>query len=246
MFWVVSGVIVALVGFTADLEDKPATMPPSELQGTWRLVSVEIRGEVNDPATSYPRWVIKGDKVIYGGEELASISADASTSPKSIDLAFRDPKSNYEGIWSIDKDKLTICLNGRSETVKERPVEFSTKDKDNMRLLVFERVKNKREDPTGDAAGFVGLVMRFDNKTKQIIVNDVLAGSPAKKAGLKKDDVILKMAGAAATDLASAVNSVRQVQPGREVAIVIRRDGNEKEIIVKAGVLPFRFIAGLE
>src|SRR2546423_6060015 len=40
------------------------------LDGTWKLVSVELEGEARQPEEDV-RWIIKKDKVLYGGEPLA-------------------------------------------------------------------------------------------------------------------------------------------------------------------------------
>src|SRR5947209_170764 len=74
-------------------------------QGTWKLVSLEVDGETPDlpqPA----QWVIKGDKVLYGGTPLAVLSLDTATTPKSVDLRFLTPEKVYEGVYSLSEDTL--------------------------------------------------------------------------------------------------------------------------------------------
>src|SRR3954453_20326077 len=77
--------------------DDPPGKGPAELQGCWKLVSVEAGGKATEPVGGgQPRWVVKGDTVYYGGESVIRFTADPSTSPRVIDLKFRDPDRVYE------------------------------------------------------------------------------------------------------------------------------------------------------
>src|SRR2546425_4104852 len=99
--------------------DQPASAPPkdgpAELDGKWKLVALQIKGENLDLAGSQPKWVIQGNKVRYGGQELVRLTVDATAKPKVMDLAFLDPKKVYEGIYSIDQDTLKVCFNIQTE-----------------------------------------------------------------------------------------------------------------------------------
>ena len=71
----------------ADEPDKKA--PLAALQGTWKLTALEANGKESDlPETPY-WWVIKGNKIYYGGQELARAKTDDSTKPRCIDLTFQ-------------------------------------------------------------------------------------------------------------------------------------------------------------
>jgi C-terminal processing protease CtpA/Prc len=144
-----------------------------------------------------------------------------------------------EGIYVVDDDTLKICVNPATDGVKERPGEFSTKDKPGHRLLVFKRDKDRKPDSIEGLAGFVGVQIKVDDDSKQVMVVDTNKGSPAEKAGLKKDDVLLKIGDQDATDLKSVVNTIRKVKPGSELSLRINRDGKEKDLTVKATVVPF-------
>jgi uncharacterized protein (TIGR03067 family) len=219
---------------------------PAELQGRWKLVSLEVNGTTSDFTGGQPRWLIKGNQVLYGGDEIARLTAPASAEPKIIDLGFLGSKKVYEGIYQVDKDTLKICVNRQTEGVKERPDGFSTKDHDNWRLLVFERDRAEKEEPLAGMTGFVGVALRLDSDRKEVIVNEVLDGGPARKAGLRKDDVVLQIAGGDVTDLRSAIDAVRRTKPGNDLAFRIRRDGKQRDLTVKVGIVPFTLLAGLD
>lgn len=223
-----------------------AADPPAELQGCWKLTSVETNGKSDDPlGGGQPRWVIKGGKIFYGGAEIAQFTADPSTNPHVIDLTFQAPERTHEGIYVIEKDTLKVCLNKRTEGAKDRPGQFATKDQEDWVLLVFEREKAAPEDATEGLAAFAGIILQKDEDKKAVVVAAPLKGSPAEKAGLKKGDVVLKVGATGATDLETAVKAVRAAKPGTKLEFSIDRDGKEMTVTVKVGVLPFHWVAGL-
>jgi uncharacterized protein (TIGR03067 family) len=227
----------------ADARDKGG---PAELQGMWKLVSVEVNGEATEPLAGQPRWVIRGERVLYGGQELARLTVDAAATPKVIDLSFASPERVLEGIYAVEQDTLKICVNGQVEGVRERPQTFSTKDQDKWRLLVFQRVKAGEGDALEGLSGFVGLALSFNQDRGEVSVADVIGDSPAKKAGLRKGDVVLKVGGEGVADLQAAVGAVRRAKPGSQLVLHIRRDGKEEDVMVKVGLLPFTVLMQLD
>jgi len=225
--------------------DDPPVKEPKELQGTWKLVSVEIDGKATDPIGGQPKWVIKGEKVFYGGTEIAGLKVDASTSPRVIDLKFSDPERVYEGIYAVENGTLKICINRQTEGTKDRPGKLSTKDQSDWRLLVFEQEKDGKGNATDGLAGYVGLALGTDSDTKEVVVRSPLKGAPADQAGFKEDDAILKVGGVAVADLPGAINLVRKAKPGEKLEFRIRRGKEESTLTVKVGVLPFPLVASL-
>jgi uncharacterized protein (TIGR03067 family) len=227
------------------LASRPADDPPKPKkefappQGTWKLASLEIDGKEIDLPAKPPRWVIKGNKVHYGGQELAVLTLDASTTPRSIDLGFVSPRKVYEGVYEVGEDTLKVCVNRQTEGVKDRPLGFATKDKPDLRLLVFKRQKDVKGDPTEGLSGYAGLAIRAVAEPKQLVIADVLDGGPARKAGLKKDDVLVTVGGQEASNLRAVIRLVQQAKPRSDLTFRVRRDGKEQDITVKVGVVPF-------
>ncbi len=209
------------------------------LQGTWQLVSVEAEGKPRELASKTLQWAIKGNKILYAGDDLAGLTVDSSTTPWSLDVEFRNPKKVYEGICSVDGDTLEFCINRLTEGIKERPNAFATQDKPDWRLLVFQRVKPGEELARENFPGFVGIAIKSNENPPQVVISDVIAGSPAQKAGLKKDDIVLKVGAGEAIDLRTVVGMCRQAKPGSTLTLRIKREGKEQDISVKVGVLPF-------
>jgi len=212
--------------------------PGKELRGSWKLHSVEAEGEARQLEDDV-RWVINDDQVLYGGEPLARLATYPASSPKGLDLAFREPRADYEGIYLLDKDELKICLNIRTTGPKERPFDFATKDKPNWRALVFRRLAPSDGVP-GNLKGFVGMALAIENEA--VVVNMVLENSPAEKAGLRAGDVLLSIGGEDVAGLQASVDAVRRKMPGSDLRIRVRRDGKEKEIAVKVAVFPFSLL----
>lgn len=222
-------------------DDAASRKALAELQGAWKLTEFGAGDDQGAIAEQQPRWVVKGNKVLYAGEELATLTLDPSGTPRVIDLALAKAKKTLEGIYVVEKDTWKICVNAEADGVKERPQEFSTKDKHGFRLLVFERDKAADGDVLAGVGGFVGIQLRFDQDKSALIVVDTIADSPARKAGLKKDDVIVKIDGGEPSSLLGAVMTIRRVKPGTETTLSVRRDGKDLDVKVKAGVIPFRY-----
>jgi uncharacterized protein (TIGR03067 family) len=212
-----------------------AKKAPAELQGTWKVISLELGGKSLDVSRGQPPWVIRGNKVLRAGEELAVLTAHAGTKPRALDLKLHHPDRVYEGIYAVDGGTLKICVQVQTEGVRERPVRFSTKDQPRCRTLVFERLG--RGEEAEEAAGFVGIQIRKDKD--RIVIADLIQNSPARKGGLKKDDVLLRIGGEVPADLQAAVQAVRDVRPGSDLAFRVRRGGKERDVTVRVGVVPF-------
>ena len=74
--------------------------------------------------------------------------------------------------------------------------------------------------------------------SKGVIISDVTPDSPAAKAGLKGDDVILDYNGKPMKDSRQLKFAVAATEPGNEVKIRLLRDGKEETVTVKVGDLP--------
>jgi uncharacterized protein (TIGR03067 family) len=222
-----------------------AADPPAGLQGGWRLVSVEAADDTADIPLPEPKpaLVVKGDKVLYGGQEIARLAADAAADPKVVDLKFAKPDRTYEGIYAVDKDTLKVCLNGQPEGVKERPSGFDLAGHPAWRRLTFERIK---PEDAGPGNGFVGMSLKSEEATKEVVIQAVIDGSPAKAAGLQTDDVLLSVGGTAAETLRGTVDLVRAAKPGAELVLKVCRAGKDRDVKVKVALVSFSTLVGLE
>ncbi len=221
------------------MQKLPAAEPaPSGVGGGWKLISVEIDGETR-PIEEDVRWLIQENQVLYGGEPLATVTSYPTSTPKGIDLAFVEPSALYEGIYALENDELKICLNVRTVGPKERPFEFATKDKSNLRILTFQRL-TPANAAAENAKGFIGMALAIENES--VVIGMVLEKSPAEKAGLRAGDVVLTIGNDEARDLQTTVDVVRRKSPGSNVVVRVRREGQEKEIAVRVAAFPFALL----
>lgn len=92
-------------------------------------------------------------------------------------------------------------------------------------LIVIEQLRKQADGVVRDD-GFlgVGLAAREDGG-QGAIITDVQAGSPADKAGILIDDVVLAVDGEPIDGQAGLVAAIRDAEPGQTVKIEILRDG---------------------
>ncbi len=69
---------------------------------------------------------------------------------------------------------------------------------------------------------FAGLLMIVDGES--VTIDDVMAGSPADKAGLQSGDVIIEANGVALEEPGQVFNSVQSLMPGMELQLSVLRD----------------------
>lgn len=75
------------------------------------------------------------------------------------------------------------------------------------------------------------------DSTKGALVNEVVEGSPAQKAGLTAGDIILKMNGRDVESVGQLRNSIAAIAPGTNVTLLVYHDGKQKTVTVKLGEL---------
>jgi S1-C subfamily serine protease len=66
---------------------------------------------------------------------------------------------------------------------------------------------------------------------------DVLASSPAEKAGLQAGDQIVSYAGTRVFDMRELESLTRQGNPGEAVTVEVKRNGQSVQVQVQRGVL---------
>lgn len=67
---------------------------------------------------------------------------------------------------------------------------------------------------------------------KGVLINDVIDGHPAEKAGIKAGDVILSIDGIVTSDANSLRNTVASITPGKKVPVELMRNGKKMTLQV--------------
>ena len=115
-----------------------------------------------------------------------------------------------------------------------------------MSSVVVQKVVNQLRDYGETRRGWLGV--RIQNLNSEVaealgleningaLVTDVPEG-PARKAGIRSGDVIIEFDGLKINDSSSLVKVVGDSEVGKDVDILIWRDGNKKTVTVKLGRL---------
>ena len=99
----------------------------------------------------------------------------------------------------------------------------------------------KDKEPLGKGPGYLGI--RFSEAEDGLIVTDVQPDSPALKAGVRPNDVILKVDATSlkGADTGELVKVIGAMRPGTVVALDIMRGATAMTIKVKLGPRPADF-----
>jgi len=99
-------------------------------------------------------------------------------------------------------------------------------------------------DDDNDGKGWLGvsiqdmtpkLAKSMDVQTKEgALVNDVVDESPAEKAGLKDEDIIVDFDGVAIADANDLIRAVQKTKPGTKVNVTVMRD--KKKVVASATI----------
>lgn len=82
-------------------------------------------------------------------------------------------------------------------------------------------------------------------EVRGVIVEKVMEGSPAEKAGLQNGDVIVRFNNEEVTGTRKLTRLLGEVAPDHQVRLTVMRDGTEREIVATAGKRPMpRFEEG--
>ncbi len=101
--------------------------------------------------------------------------------------------------------------------------------------MVAEKVLRPTDGVTQNKNTWFGSLPDFTDKISGYKLGGIFDNSPADKAGLRKGDVIIKLAGHDVTDLPSFTTSLRMNEPGDVVEVTILREGNPLNFTVVLG-----------
>ena len=100
-----------------------------------------------------------------------------------------------------------------------------------------EATADAEEEVHAAKGGYLGLSLSEDTKSNEggALVERVVSGSPADKAGIKSGDVIVGFAGDVVRGPAKVTLKLRGEKPGEKVAVDVRRDGKVQKMTVELG-----------
>lgn len=112
-----------------------------KLQGTWKIVSLEIDGQAMPHGDA--QVVVNGSSFTttgMGATYQGTMLVDTAVKPHTLDMVFNagpEKGNTNRGIFEVDGDVWKLCLN---MTGGERPATFATKPGSGIALEILRRV----------------------------------------------------------------------------------------------------------
>lgn len=100
-------------------------------------------------------------------------------------------------------------------------------------LLLYPAPRDPEPDPL--AKGFVGVGL---TENAGIVITRIVPNSPAAKAALQENDLILKINDTTVTSVSETAELIRRCRPGSVMIIQLRRAGQEMTCRIKVGARP--------
>ena len=93
--------------------------------------------------------------------------------------------------------------------------------------------------------GWVGINMDYDKERQVTVITNVVANSPAERAGFKVGDVLAGLNGVAYTEENEKLlkTEYASFKPGTSATFEIERDGKTKDIVVELEQIPQAILA---
>jgi uncharacterized protein (TIGR03067 family) len=140
---------MAVISFADDAKDEAIKKDRKKIEGTWRIVALEINGNKASEEDAKKLTVVNGVDGSWSlnseGNEVSqgTSTIDPTKKPKTIDLTptVGDEKGKqFLGIYEVGENTRRLCF---APLGKERPTEFSSTSGSEHILVTFERVKAK-------------------------------------------------------------------------------------------------------
>jgi uncharacterized protein (TIGR03067 family) len=123
-----------------------------KIQGTWVVESIKMGGkDLPEEQTRGFKMVFDGDKVsitLDGKVKEGTFKLDPSKKPKEIDVVIKDAPKTGEGIYKLEGDKLTLCID---DAGNQRPTEFASEEGTRHGLVVLKREGKGKEKGKDDS-----------------------------------------------------------------------------------------------
>ena len=140
-----AGLVLLVGSATTAQPPKPEEKEYKRLDGTWRVVSSEKDGIEQPPDQLPDRLLLTftvGNFERGGGPRGTIQRMDTTTHPKQIDYRRAGTEKDIQGIYLVEGDIFIECTAPPGE---ERPKTFTTAKGSGHTLVVYKRVKKKRD-----------------------------------------------------------------------------------------------------
>ena len=148
-FWIVGMLLTAIAAVASadDAKDEAIKKDRKLIEGTWRVVRLEINGNKSSDEDAKKLTVVNGPDgtwtILSEGKEVAkgTNSFDPTTKPKTIDFTITEGGGQgkvHPGIYELGEKARKLCF---APPGKDRPTEFTSTPGSEHILVTFEREK---------------------------------------------------------------------------------------------------------
>jgi len=207
--------------------------PTRSLDSDWARFEIESKDGEETIATVLKDSETRGVLVVSGSpteEDIKRLRQTDTESERAIGL---------EGVGSID-----LRSDADIESMIEALAEIDFSDSipaDIMREIELSFADGQspfsglRSEPLGTPKSMIGITMsiEFVDDEQTVVVEEVMEGMPAAKAGLRTGDRIVEIESIGKADAQAVRQLIREREPGDKVTLRILRDGDEIEKIIE-------------
>lgn len=147
------GLVIVAIGWVVllgtaradDAKEEAIKQDRKQIEGTWRIVALEINGNKAREEDARKLSVVNGPegtwRLLSEGKEVArgTNSFDPTQKPKTIDFTITEGEGKgnvYQGIYELGEKTRKLCF---APPGKDRPTEFTAPSGSEHVLVIFER-----------------------------------------------------------------------------------------------------------
>lgn len=137
------------IAHAADAKDEAIKKDHKMMEGTWRIVALEVNGNKAGEEDARQLSVVNGSdgtwRLLSEGKEISkgTSTIDPTKKPKTLDFTPTEGEAKgnqYLGIYELGEKTRKMCF---APPGKERPTEFTTTTGSEHIFVTFEREKTK-------------------------------------------------------------------------------------------------------
>ena len=149
IFVVVLSTTIGAIAPADEAKDEAIRKDHTLIEGTWRIVALEINGEKSSKDDAGKLTVVNGSDGTWSlrsdGNEISkgTSTIGPTKNPKTIDFTPNEGGGKdklHPGIYELDEKTRKLCF---APPGKDRPTRFSSKPGSEHILITFERVSSK-------------------------------------------------------------------------------------------------------
>ena len=204
-----------------------------------------IKKQVGDEKKIEVKVIVEDDKVLY------TITEDGKTEEYEADLGDEDAMAKiHEKLAEHDCEAFVMP---KKECDKDAMV-WHMKDTDDEKKIKIIKKHKTIDGPMliDEKTGFLGVQIQdlseqlrdyFEVKDGNgVLISEVVEDSPAKKAGLKAGDIIIKVDDSAIENAGDLTATIRDFEPESKVSVSVIRNGKKKKLEATLGEAENSFI----